>query len=65
MLIHEAYQPQNDREYRLLEELGLKAAAAILLVGARRLLPCTEAEGIGLHLLERDDEMPRLKAGPC
>lgn len=63
MLIHSPYQPQDMREYRFLEELGLKCAAAIILVGARRFMPYSEEVGVGVHLLERDDELPRLKAG--
>ena len=50
--------PEAERKRRRLTELGLKAAAAVMLADRRpRLTVPTEEEWIGLNLLARDGEL--------
>lgn len=52
--------PEQQRKNRLLRELGLKGAAAVMLADRRGVLTIpTEEEWIGLNLLERDGELDR------
>lgn len=51
--------PEATRKRRLLQELGLKAEAELLLRDRNpRLVIPTEDEWIGLNLLQRDGELP-------